>query len=387
MVLSNNVGSVTLKNVLRVLPAVQSYPLPGASLFQGVYDARRNLYYFSDTSSIQVFSLSSGWKSAFNLPAASQAKRLWGIGLSPDNSHLAVADNSANMIYVIDPDNPGGAKAFPLPPISDSLPVYPCGVAITNDGQVFYVTEEAGYGATSLFRLDTNTGTVTPISGARAVDAGDDAVRILLAPDGARAYENLNGVLTAVDTSTGEQYENPLVLQSSDLDMALSTNATTLAAGGYVVDTDLGLQTEATENQLEAAATALYGEKLTPDGSLLISPVSTGLDLLDARTGMWTGRVLLPVTLAPVYDALVSDGRSNVLVAITGTGDGVVAADLSSVALPDPLPYFVRSTTTGSIWTRISSGADSAILPHALSREHTSLVKHRASAAPTGARR
>ena len=40
------------------------------------------------------------------------------------------------------------------------------------------------------------------------------------------------------------------------------------------------------------------------------------------------------------YDALVSDGRDNILVAITGqNGDGVAVIDLWSLTEPPPLPY------------------------------------------------
>ena len=45
-------------------------------------------------------------------------------------------------------------------------------------------------------------------------------------------------------------------------------------------------------------------------------------------------------TLSPNYDALVSDGQDNVLIAITGqTGGGIAVIDLTSVLEPPPVPY------------------------------------------------
>lgn len=44
--------------------------------------------------------------------------------------------------------------------------------------------------------------------------------------------------------------------------------------------------------------------------------------------------------MSPNYDAFVSDGQDNVLVAITGkTGTGIAVIDLTSVPERPPLPY------------------------------------------------
>lgn len=51
-------------------------------------------------------------------------------------------------------------------------------------------------------------------------------------------------------------------------------------------------------------------------------------------------RIALPVPLSPNYDALVSDGKDNNLVAITGAnGDGIAVIDLTSIPDPPALPY------------------------------------------------
>ena len=55
---------------------------------------------------------------------------------------------------------------------------------------------------------------------------------------------------------------------------------------------------------------------------------------------MFRTRVALPFALSANYDALVSDGQDNVLVAITGqNGNGIAVIDLTSLPEALPLPY------------------------------------------------
>jgi hypothetical protein len=92
----------------------------------------------------------------------------------------------------------------------------------------------------------------------------------------------------------------------------------------------------------------VYGAKLSPDGSLLFQPSTNGIDVLDGRLGNLLQRVSLAVSLSSNYDALVSDGKDNIPIAITGaSGDGVALVDLTSIKRPPPLPYT----------NRVSSGA------------------------------
>jgi hypothetical protein len=58
--------------------------------------------------------------------------------------------------------------------------------------------------------------------------------------------------------------------------------------------------------------------------------------------GSLLDRISLSVALSPNYDALVSDGKDNVLIAITGTGDGIAVVDLTSIA-PPALPHIKNS--------------------------------------------
>src|SRR6185437_435474 len=93
---SNSDGSATESNAIQYLPPVQQYPLTGAVLVQGIYDPRRDVYYFTDATQIRVFSKTKGaWLASIPMPPTAQ--RLWGISLSPDGSKLAVSDAVANL--------------------------------------------------------------------------------------------------------------------------------------------------------------------------------------------------------------------------------------------------------------------------------------------------
>lgn len=90
----------------------------------------------------------------------------------------------------------------------------------------------------------------------------------------------------------------------------------------------------------EANISCLYGEKLGPDGHPLFQPTGVGMDVMDGRLGIPLDRIALPVPNSPNYDALVSDGKENSLVAITGAnGDGIAMVDLTSIPDPSTLSY------------------------------------------------
>jgi|SRR5215469_3893278 len=65
-------------------------------------------------------------------------------------------------------------------------------------------------------------------------------------------------------------------------------------------------------------------------------------------------RIALPFVLNANYDALVADGKDNVLLAITGqTGDGIAVIDLTS--LPESLSPFSTASQSAALprarWT------------------------------------
>jgi WD40 repeat protein len=329
-------GSTTVHGGITYLPDVQSYPLAGAALAQGVYDSQTDLYYFTDATEIQVFSRTSqAWLAPITFPAPNAPQRLWGIALSPDGSKLAVSDISAAVIYLINPSQPSSITAVPVPPYTGGIPRKPAGLAITDAGVIY----STSFPDSAYFKLDPSTGQLTEY----AVYGGGTYMRTAMRSDGSAVYTSAYGDVLLIDTATDDIYyaKDIECAGGCDADLAFSSNQTTFTAADYFYDADLNAQSWWGLNMREMLDVSdLYGEKLSPDGTTLFQPTTTGMDVLDARLGTLLKRIALPITLSPNYDALVSDGKDNVLLAITGdNGDGVTVIDLTSLPAPAPLPY------------------------------------------------
>ena len=336
---SDSAGSATAKAAGHYVPAVQQFALPGAALNQGIYDPWRDLYYFTDQNKIQVFSRTRGiWLAPIPMPSAN---RLWGISLSPDGSKLAVSDAGADLIYLLNPDSPSSIRTFSLPNIAADEGSYAGGLAITDSGIVYYNAFYLYFsGGWALHKLDTNTGIVTHYDSQAGNYGADAYAKLLLTNNNARLFANLSGYLYSIDTSTDSTFINYTVV-GADYELALSSNQTWMSGAEYLLDTDLNPESYLAPNLRETwNQSYVYGEKLSPDGSLLFAPTVNSIDVFDGRIGTMLHRIVLPMSLCPNYDALVSDGRDNILVAITGqNGDGVAVIDLSSLSEPLPLPY------------------------------------------------
>lgn len=347
---TNQAGSATLSAGMSYLPATQQFPLSGAALTQGIYDAKRDLYYFTDAAVIQVFSKTQGqWLTPIQVPAAPSGKthRLWGIALSPDGSKLAVSDENTAMIYVMSPDPPSSAQSFSLPYYvlgqPTSIPgetTVPAGLAISDLGDVYVAAYLIGGGGDGFFKLDTNTRGIVDYG---VNSSGAIQYKVAVTTDASKAFFNNDGSVFSVDTATDKvTYASADdYVCCGDYDLTLSPGQTTVEATSYLYDANLNAESYLTLNDREAMnITYVYGTKLSPDGSLLFQPSTNGIDVYDGRLGTLRSRIALPFALSQNYDALVADGRDDALIAITGAnGNGIATVDLSSLSEPAPLPY------------------------------------------------
>ena len=337
--ISNSAGSATVSQAITYLPALQQFPLTGAQLFQGVYDPKRDVYYFTDAQQIRVFSKTKGqWLTSISQLAGAQ--RLWGISLSPDGSKLVVTDAGANLIFLLDPDTPNTVQKFTVPNTGLDQDQQPGGLAVTDSGQVYFATFNLLItGQSGLHKLDTTSGKITDFQNVPDTALGADAsIRVLLTNDNSRIFVNDEGGVFSIDTTTDTLFFNPALSQGADYELTLSSNNTWMSATEVMMDTNLNPEsTLAYVDRDIWNVSAVYGEKLSADGNLLFLPLLNGLDVVDGKLGILLHRLALPVTLSANYDALVSDGKDDVLVAITGqTGDGIAVIDLTSLAEPPP---------------------------------------------------
>lgn len=348
---STDSGKATLPSAMTYLPEIQQYLSPGV-LAQGIYDPHNDLYYFTDTSNIQIFSKTLGaWQTHITIPAPpGMTQRLWGIGLSPDGTKMAIGDLTAQAIYVLNPANPTAIETFSVPTIPNTGPgqiTNACGVAISDAGIVYYAAQvQGGTGYNQFFKLDTNTGTVTPYSqlqGGPGTPATDIYLRALISYDNSTAYFNEEGVPFLVDTATDEVHTSTVNAGCcyGTYELTLSADNTQVSSTDYLYDSGLHAQSGLELNDREALNLSyMYGAKLSADGKLLFQPTSLGIDVYDGRLGTLLHRISLPVPLSSTYDALVADGKDNVLIAISGfNGDTASVVDLTSITEPPALPY------------------------------------------------
>jgi hypothetical protein len=358
LVVSDADGSATATQAIHYLPSVKTFPLPGSVLVQGIYDAKRDVYYFSDATKVQVFSKTQGkWLAPINMPVG--ATRLWGLSLSPDGSKLAVSDAGAARIYVLNPDTPTVVSTFTTTMVNDPADAEPGGLAVTDTGFVYYMIFSASItGAPGLHKLNITTSALSEFQSVGALALGADAfTRVLLSNDNARAYINDGGLLLQIDTATDTMVFNP-VITSSDYELTLSSNQTWMSASEWLMDTSLNPESFLVLTDRQIITTqAVFGAKLSPDGALLFQPLVDGIAVFDGKLGTLRTRIALPVQLSANYDALVADGKDNVLVGITGQkGDGGVSVmDLSGLPVPPPLPFAADLKTLPKLPSQVST--------------------------------
>jgi len=392
LAVSNTSGSVTSTTPLTYLPAVQQFPVDG-QLIDGVYDRKRDVYYFTDTNQVRVFSLTQGaWLTPMPIPVPPNAygpQRLWGIAISPDGSKLAVSDFGAVAIYIINPDQPSSIQSFALAP---QIGYYaqsedPTGVAITNSGTVYFTAADLdGDGATFFLELNPTTGTIQPVvfEGLTG-DAPDDTYgRLALSTDGERIYTSDAGIAAYYDTVSKQLTYAPIADgdygQGSD-EVVLSANQSRLFCDGYLSDSNLNnVGFEALDVAESLDADYVYGAALSADGSLLFQPGTQAIDVFDGNTGVFRARVSLPVQLSPNYRALVSNNKDSQLVAITGaTGNGIAVIDLN--AIPEPAAPAYLSATPAPVSAR------DRIRPSTSTAAATSKLRNRSTFVPNIQRR
>jgi hypothetical protein len=331
-------GSATAAGAFHYTAAVQSYPVT-AHLQAGIYDAGRDLYYFTDQAQIQVFSKSTGtWLAPIVLPGVSSESQLLAIAESPDGTKLAVSDYGDGAIYVINPDYPTSVTRF-YPEGS------PTGLAITNSGKIYFSDACA-----DLYKLDTSTGIQTQLAVVPYVEGIIDFCRVLQSPDGTHIYANNDGFGMWVATATDQVnkaflFDSYAAANNGEIpELTMSLDGSTLDILGNFADTSLNSEMPIAYIDWETwFPTAVSGQKLNQDGSILFQPLTDGIDLIARNTGRLLYRIQIPVTPASVYDPLVLAEGQNTLAVITATGVSFV--DLSSLPMTSQVtqPYPVAA--------------------------------------------
>ena len=218
---------------------------------------------------------------------------------------------------------------------NDAVGGQPCGLAIGNNGVIYFGTIGGVY---PLHKLDTSSRTMTRLLSTNFAANVDKNLRVLLSPDGSRMYTSLEGPTLWVSTTDNHPYyqtQFPLV-SGSFPDLSMSADGSTLALQSYF--TDNSLTAESYVGYLDSElwfAEFVPGQKLNHDGSILFQPMSDAIDMYSRNTGRLLYRILIPAAPATVYDPLMMTGTTNTVAVITATG--VMFIDLSGLPIPATL--------------------------------------------------
>ena len=196
-----------------------------------------------------------------------------------------------------------------------------------------------------MWTLNTSTGKISQVGGLAFFpeDEGNAPFgRLALTADGTKLYFADAGQdgYVALPEGTLVYYGMAAYDSFGGYDVALSANQASAYVDGMTVDMNgnpEGLQALNYRESFDASY--VYGAVISPDGTLLYQPGTQAIDVFDARTGAFQERVSISVTLTQNYRALVGDSNDNVLVAITGTGDGIAVVDLTALPSAQVLPY------------------------------------------------
>jgi hypothetical protein len=361
---TNAMGSTTATQQMNYMPPVQRFAVSG-QLADGMYDGIRDVYYFSDASQIRVFSLTqNAWLPSISIPLPQGAygpQRLMGMAMSPDGSHLAVADAGAVAVYVIDLNASNSIKSFSYASQFQPLTEVPTALAITNSGVAYVATSDLNGdgGCGFLLRLDPSTGILSNVGPATSgnclpTQGGLIAESIVTSADGTRIFFNDDAILGFIDTASGQvtiPNNGYSVFAQNNYELEMSATQTRLFADGFFVDTNLngiGLQVLNVPESIDAEY--VYGGAFSADGSLFFQPGLQAIDVFDGVTGAFRARVALPLPLSPNFRALVSNAKDNRIIAITGIGDGIAVIDLSSLPLPAPVTWLSPSPALPMTW-------------------------------------
>jgi YVTN family beta-propeller protein len=347
-----------------------------AQLADGIYDSVRDVYYFSDANQIRVFSVTQGtWLPSIFIPSpqgAAGPQRLMGMAMSPDGTHLAVADAGSDTVYVIDLSNPSSINSFPYASQFPPLTEIPTALALTDSGVVYVATSDLNGdgGCGFLLQLNPSTGilsNVGPSSSGNCLptQGGTIGDSIASSSDGTRIFFNDDGILGYIDTTSGEVTAPNDSYSSSapnSYELEISAAQARLFADGFFLDTNLdgiGLQVLNVAESLDA--NYVYGGVFSADGSLFFQPGTNAIDVFDGVTGAFRARIALSLPLSPNFRALVSDGKDDQIIVITGNGNGIAVINLSSI--PEPPPVTWLSAITAPVRLRYQFSEASTRLP------------------------
>ena len=342
-------GSVTVSAGFHYLASAHIYPNAGA-LDDIVYDqARQRLYVTNqDHNRIEVLDLSTHTY----LAPISVGQQPTVLALTPDGARLAVINSADGTISVLDPtlgkvfatyavltaaDIACGAKTLGM------APAKPHRMLVDLD-----CTSSANAGTLHLIDLDTGNLSCSGVAGCMpdgvSIAYGKGLAVMASVPDGSRIFLADTSRVEGVPVGMLDLSANTLTTgyTATVKDAAANSDGNTFAAGFSISSAELSrMNIMGFEPYADSGAQSLHnvsGEKLSPAGSLLLSPQDTGVDIFDVHTGRLVRHIALPETIPLDAGALALDEAGTKMFLISKTGITIAQLFESPLSLAGVTP-------------------------------------------------
>jgi len=366
---TSEAGTATLPKAFNFVP-ISDYSSTNTFTYV-LYDPQRHWVYLSAGDHIDVFSVDSEqFLTPIVPPAVSQARQIRGLALTPDNSKLLAANLADISVAIINPDNPSSSTAIQIPlNLANASAVGD--VVATSTGKVFVDGISGTFSGCSgqLWELDLTSlkstlRTDVPFPGLQI--GGNQFSRTTSGSDALFTSPECGSYLWSAST-------DKIIKSSSVSDGGNASGDGHWFASDYVfLDAQMIPHMQAQVPEFFSIArefTDWPGEKMNASGSLLYTPVPTGLgnaesngiDITDTNSGTWLGQVLLSEQMnasQPAQSTMDYDETGNRLFVITNKGLTVVqlAAPPLSIGYLNPS---TGSTSGGTSVTLRGSGFES----------------------------
>jgi len=360
LTISSTAGSTTSARAFQYTQPAQVFAKP--TLYKFIYyDQKRQWLYLSATDHIDIFDLPAAQFQSTPItppggPPPNAAIR--GLALTPDASHLVVADFGAQSVYLLNPDAATGTTIH-VGGVAGFLNSGPARVAATSTQTVFVAMSGEGTSSTacssclSQLNLSAIPPTVQPapqpqvtsLTGTPLVQADATGNQIFLAYNAAAG-----GPVGLWSAAAPNQFTTSLAKESaidltaaSDGTMFASRTSTTTEIRGA----NLTVAVIPASPELEQIPTRVLvpGLALHPSGALLYQPFLTGpapaapstigiqggVDILDAHTGLLRLRIILPEPLATLSADI--DALHGSFLAIDENGQRIFALTTSGLTV------------------------------------------------------
>jgi YVTN family beta-propeller protein len=316
---------------------------PKSGLLDAItYDQARHRLYVTNQNNnrVEIFDLGSNSYLApvpvGNTPTA--------LALTPDGQLLAVVNAVDGTVSVIDPVKMMVIATYPLLTSSDMgngcagvvvgmAPAEPHRMLVDVDCPA---TLDAGL--LHLINLDTGSLICTGVAGCSSngtdINVGNNAMAST--PDGAKIFLASTS-LSGGPVSLLDLQANTLTsgFSATFADAAASADRTIYAASFGIADAQLApFSTMAYEFYADSGNQSfhnVFGEKLSPSGSLLFVPQDSGVDIFDVHTGRLAQHLVLPDPIPQNTNALALDETGTKLFLTSSTG--VTIAQLHDLPL------------------------------------------------------